>query len=153
MGKQYYVTLTRQARVQLQKLISTGASTAQTHRNARILLKADQSVGGAGWQDEQISEALEVSVATIGRLRRRFYEHGLAAALKRQQTTRAGPARMCDGEQEAHLVALACSGPPKGYARWSLRLLADKMVELAYVEQISHETVRAVLKKRTQTVA
>lgn len=147
MGKQYYVTLTRQDREQLQALISTGTSTAQRQRNARILLKADQSVTGPGWQDEQISAALDVSLATVGRVRRRFFEQGLEGALNRQQQARPGPARLCDGEQEAHLVALACSTPPKGYARWSLRLLADKMVELEYIEQLSHETVRTVLKK------
>jgi transposase len=147
MGKQYYVTLTQSEREQLHKLVSTGTGPAQQQRNARILLKADQSVSGPGWQDEHISAALEVSIATIGRVRRRFYEQGLAAALQRRQQTRPGPERQCDGEQEAHLVALACSGPPRGFARWSLRLLADKMVELAYIEQISYETVRRVLKK------
>jgi transposase len=147
MGKHYVVTLTQHEREQLQKLVRTGRNAAQTQRNARILLKADQSVKGPGWPDQQISAALEVSVPTIERVRQRFYVEGLAAALNRQQQTTPGPARLCDGEQEAHLIALACSRPPQGYARWSVRLLADKMVELAYIPQLSYVTVQRVLKK------
>jgi transposase len=147
MGKHYVVTLTKQERAALSKLIATGTTTAQRQRNARILLKADQSVHGPGWQDAQISTALEVSPATIERVRQRFYASGLDAALRRHQQVTPGPTRACDGEQEAHLVALACSPPPCGQARWTLRLLADKMVERAYMDQLSYETVRRVLKK------
>ena len=139
MTKKYIVTLTPEEREQLQKMISSGVERVRKLTHARILLKAD-----AGWQDADIGVALDVSVSTIERVRRRFVEEGLEAALNRRSSQRKYSYKL-DGEAEAHLIALACSQPPEGHARWTLRLLADKMVELSYVDSISHETVRQTL--------
>ena len=146
MLPKYKVTLTDDERLLLRQMISNGSEKARKLTHARILLKADVSEGGPGWLDEQISTALEVSLATIHRIRRVLVEEGLEAALNRRRQQRYR-ARRLDGEQEAHLIALMCSQAPEGQARWTLRLLADKMVELAYVDSVSHETVRQVLKK------
>jgi hypothetical protein len=146
MNKKYRVTLTDDERTLLQDLIASGTAPARTLTHARILLKADQSDDGPAWPDAVISEALEVSSATIARVREGFVEESLAAALHRRPA-RGHRQRCLDGAQEAHLVALTCSPPPTGHERWTLRLLADKLVELAYVDGISHETVRQTLKK------
>ena len=114
--------------------------------HARILLQADEAEGGPARVDEEIASALEVGVRTIERVRQRFVDRGLAAALLPKPATRLY-ARKLDGEQEAHLLALACGRPPEGKARWSLRLLAERMVELEHVDGLSHETVRQTLKK------
>jgi transposase len=143
MGKRYVVTLTKTERHRLLSMIAVGEGRAMVLRNARILLKADQGMHGPDWQDWQISEAFEVSVATIERVRQRFVEEGLEAVLQRR--ARAPQTPLVDGEQEAHLIALACSTPPAGRARWTLELLADKMIELDYIERVSSETVRRVL--------
>jgi transposase len=148
MLPKYKVTLTDDERSLLQQMIATGTGKARKLTHARILLKADVSDSGPGWMDEQISQAVEVSLATIHRIRRAFVEGGLEAALNRRPQQR-HRARRLNGEQEAHLIALVCRQPPDGRACWTLRLLADKMVELAYVESVSHETVRRVLKKTT----
>lgn len=140
MAKKYIVTLSAEEREALQKLISSGIAPARKLTHGRILLKAD-----VGWQDHAISEALDVSIPTIERVRQCFVEEGLEAALNRRPPTREYKRRL-DGEQEAHLIALTCSAPPPGYKRWTLRLLADKMVILEYVESVSHETIRQVLK-------
>lgn len=144
--KKYRVTLTEEERTDLQRLISTGKQSARALTHARVLLKADQAQGGPGWSDEAIAEALEVSIPTIARVRQRFVEGGPEAALHRRRSSKP---RVCklDGHQEAHLLALACSAPPEGRAHWSLRLLADKMVEFGYAESVSHELVRRTLKK------
>ena len=146
MEKKYRVTLTDDERTELKTLVSAGKAAARTLTHARILLKADQSDGGPGWTDEAISEALEVSLSTMARVRERFVEQGLEAAWQRRRASRHRQP-VLDGAQEAHLVALACSEPPTGQARWTLRLLADQMVELEYVDTVSHETIRQVLKK------
>ena len=112
---------------------------------ARILLKADCSSLGPAWSDQQISEALDLGVITIHRVRRSFVEGGLDGALVRRPASRRP--RMLDGEQEAHLIALACGSPPAGRCRWTLRFLADKLVELGHVGNVSHETIRRTLKK------
>ena len=114
---------------------------------ARILLKADQGQCGQNWGDEKISEALDVTVQTIERIRKQLVEEGLEAVLSRRPYTQKVSRIKVDGDVEAHMVALSCSEPPEGYARWTFRLLADKIVELGYVESISHETVRQTLKK------
>ena len=114
--------------------------------HARILLKADTNQADGSWTDEAISQALDISVATIERVRQRFVETSLEAALSRQ-VQQQRKARRLDGEQEAHLIAMTCSEAPEGYARWSLRLLAERMVELKHVESVSHETIRQTLKK------
>jgi transposase len=141
MAKKYIVTLTNGEREKLQKMISSGTERARKLTRARILLKA-----GANWRDTDISEALEVSVSTIERVCRRFVEEGLEAALNRHPPRREYMYKL-DGEQEAHLIALACSPPPAGHGHWSLRLLANRMVTLEYVDSVSHETVRRTLKR------
>ena len=146
MRKDYIVVLSPEERERLEKLISTGRTSSKRQIWARILLKADTSSAGPGWPDEQIGEALEVSVSTVARVRKRSVEQGLAAVLDRAVVRRPSRRRL-DGEQEARLLAVACSPPPEGRARWTLRLLADKMVELEVVELISYETVRRTLKK------
>lgn len=146
MRKSYVVVLSAEERQSLEKLISTGRTSSKRQIRARILLKADASEAGPSWSDEQIAEALEISVSTVARVRRRSVEQGLAAVLDRGVVRRPSRRRL-DGEQEARLLAVACSPPPEGRVRWTLRLLADKMVELEVVESISYETVRRTLKK------
>jgi hypothetical protein len=144
--KKYHVTLTPEQRSQLQPLIACGITAARTLTHARILLKADEADGGPAWTNAAITQALEISDLTVTRIRKRFVAGGVEAALHRQvQVKRKAP--KLDGEQEAHLIALACSEAPAGRDRWSLRLLAGKMVALGHVDDLSHETVRQVLKR------
>lgn len=145
--KKYRVTLTAEERQQLQCLIAAGKAAAKTLAHARILLKADQAEGGPAWPDHQIAEALELSVATIERVRQRLVENGLDAALRRKEQDRPSRERVLDGRAEARLVALACSAPPEGRKAWTLRLLADRLIELEVVEAVAPETVRQALKK------
>jgi transposase len=140
--KKYVVTLTDDERQHLEQLLVKGKAAARSLRHAQALLKADQAVG---WTDADIAEAFGLSIRTVERLRQRFVDEGLEAALKPKAVPRLP--RKIDGAVEAHLVALACSDPPQGRHRWTLRLLADKLVELDLVESISHEGVRQVLKK------
>lgn len=144
--KKYIVVLSAEERETLESLTTTGKTSAYKLNHARILLMADINQQGGGWRDHDISDALNISISTIERIRQRFVEQSLKAALSRQLPSRTKP-RLLDGEQEAHLVALACAQPPEGQGKWSLRLLADQLVELGYVESISHETVRQTLKK------
>jgi hypothetical protein len=137
----YAVVLTEDDRAYLRTLIGQGRSPARLLSHARILLKADQGEGGPAWADAALAGAVEVHPATVGRVRRSFVEDGLDAALHRKAPARVYPRRL-DGEAEAHLVALACSDPPAGQTRWTLRLLADELVRLEVVETISYETVR-----------
>ena len=146
MAKRYRVTLTAEEREGLDLMISRGKADARKLTHARVLLHADASEGGPGWPDTRIAEAVRVSVRTIERVRQRFVEEGLEAALLPRPSPRVY-ARKLDGGQEAKLVALACSGPPEGKRRWTLRLLAERMVELEIVPELSHETVRQTLKK------
>ncbi len=148
MKKKYPVILSETEREELKQLIAAGTAPARKLTHARILLKADQSPEGPGWVDEAIAEAVETSQPTVSRVRKRYFEEGLEAALNRRPPNREYR-RKLDGEQEARLIALACSEPPEGQARWSLRLLADKLVELEVVEEeVSYqETVRRILKK------
>jgi transposase len=145
--KKYKVTLTADERNSLQDLIAAGKAAAQKLTHARILLKADAAPGAPAWIDSRIAEAVEVDVTTVERVRERFVEQGLDAALTRKQQSRPSRERKLDGQAEARLIALACSDPPQGRARWTLRLLADKLVELEIIDDISTETVRQVLKK------
>lgn len=146
MYKLYRVELSPEQRQLLKDLISSGRPTSATNRHARILLKADGGPGGPGWTDEQIALALEVSTRSVLRVRQAFAQRGLERALTRQP--RRGPhPRKIDGQVEAHLIALVCSPPPPGHARWTLRLLGDRLVELVDLESVSHETVRRALKK------
>ena len=146
MRKIYIVTLTSEERATLQQLISSGKAAARKLSHARILLKADGSEDGSSWNDSVISQALDVGTATVERVRKRFVEEGLKAALGRRKPTREYK-RKLDGDGEAHLIALACSESPQGSARWTLRLLADHMVTLEYIDELSYQTVRRVLKK------
>ncbi len=147
MKKKYSVILSDTEREQLKSLIAAGTAPARKLTHARILLKADQrSTEGPSWVDDAVADAVEVSQPTVSRVRKQYFEEGLEAALNRRPPNREYH-RKLDGEQEARLVALACSEPPKGQARWSLRLLADKLVELEVVEDLSYQTVRRTLKK------
>jgi transposase len=145
--KKYRVTLTAEEREALQALIAAGKAAAQKLTHARILLKADAAPDGPAWPDARIAEAVEVNVTTVERVRERFVEQGLDAALVRKPQARPSRERTLDGAAEARLIALACSDPPAGRARWTLRLLADRLVELEIVDTVSPETVRQVLKK------
>jgi len=145
--KKYIVRLSGEERKLLKSLVASGKGSARMFTRARILLKADVGEGGPGWPDERIAEALDVTVQTIERVRKQLVEEGLDAVLSRRKYIQKVSRKKLDGDAEAHLIALACSETPKGYIRWSLRLLADRMVELGYVESISHEAVRRVLKK------
>ena len=138
----YVVDLSEEEEQQLRKIISRGKVSARRAARARMLLKANE-----GLSDEQVAGSLEVGSAKVGRIRQRFVEEGLEAALK--DKPRPGQPRKLSGKQEAHLIAVACSDPPKGRARWTLRVLAGKVVELGFVESICHETVRQILKKTT----
>jgi transposase len=143
--KKYIVRLDDDERGRLQRLVRAGKAAAYKIRHANMLLMADAD--GPGWADERIAEGLGVSVGQIEHLRKRFVEQGIAACLERKQQERPSIEPKFDGEKEAKLIALACGKAPEGRERWSLRLLADRAVELRIVESTSHETVRQVLQK------
>jgi transposase len=145
MNKKYLVTLTDEERQRLQTLVGQGRTAARRITRAWILLKAD-GADGPGWSDELIRQTFNVGLVTIYRVRQTFVEEGLEAVLTRQPKTRHRHRRL-DGDQEAHLIALACSKPPPGRRRWTLRLLTNKFVELGYAEHVCPETVRQTLKK------
>jgi hypothetical protein len=145
--KKYRVTLTGAERASLRDLIAAGKAAALKLTHARILLKADAAPEGPAWTDGRIAEAVEVDVTTVERIRQRFVEEGLEAALVRKKPCRPSRERKLDGAGEARLIALACSEPPQGRGAWTLQLLADQLVELRVVDAISDETVRQVLKK------
>jgi transposase len=150
MAKRYRITLAAEERADLERMISRGKAAARKLAHARVLLQADEAEGGPAWVDATIAAAVRVSVRTIERVRQRFVEQGLEAALRPKPSKRIY-ARKLDGEQEAHLLALACARPPEGKARWSLRLLAERMVEQEHVDMLSHETVRQTLKKTSSS--
>ena len=145
--KKYLVTLTPDERDHLTGLLSAGKRSALTLARARILLKADQADGRPAWADDRIAEALDCGVRTVERVRQRFVERGLEAALGRKPQDRPSRERKLDGRAEARLIALACSVPPDGRAAWTLQLLADRLVELKVVDAVCDETVRRALKK------
>jgi transposase len=145
MNKKFVVRLSVEERGQLESLVTKGRAAARRSTRARILLKADCSSLGPAWADEQISDALDLGAITVHRVRRSFVEGGLEGALVRRPVPRR-PRRL-DGEQEAHLIALACGSPPAGRRRWTLRLLAGRLAELGHVDKVSHETIRRTLKK------
>jgi transposase len=144
--KRHIVMLSEPERAQLHTLIGQGAAPARALTHARILLKANQGEAGPGWTDRVIAEAFEVHPATVARVRQQYVTAGLDAAVHRKPPARQYR-RKLDGEQEARLVALACSAPPEGRKRWTLRLLADRLVELEVVEDLSRATVRQVLQQ------
>jgi len=145
--KKYVVELSSAEREQLQAIIGKGKSAAKTILKARILLKADQGPLGEGWGDRRIYRALESNASMVARVRRQLVEEGLAAVLSRKRRAHPPVTPIFDGEAQARLIALACSKPPVGHARWSIRLLADKVVELEIVERAHFNTVGRALKK------
>ena len=145
--KKYVVRLSREERERLETLIRKGKSPAQRLLKARILLKADVSEAGEGWSDSRIINALETSVSMVYRVRKQLVEEDFEAVLSRKQRATPAVARIFDGEKEAKLIALACSKPPKGRARWTLRLLETKVVELDIVDRASDSTIGRALKK------
>ena len=145
MPKRFIVRLNEEEQQFLTNLVSTGKAAAYKIKHANLLLNID--INGAGWTDEEAAAAFSCHRHTVANLRQRLVEQGLAAALERKPNQTPPRHRVCDGESEAKLIALRCGAPPVGRARWTLRLLADKAVELAIVPAICHETVRQVLKK------
>ena len=145
--KKYVVRLTSEERTMLQRLVSVGKAAARKILHARILLQADQGADGPAWKDEQIAEALFAHPRTIATVRQKLVEHGMEAALDRKKQDHPSRQRTFDGKAEARLIALRCGEPPKGRMRWTLQLLADKLVELNVVDEVSYETVRRTLKK------
>lgn len=146
--KKYKVTLSNEERKELQGIVKKGKRKAQTIRNALILLNCDEGEFGDKIKNEDVARVLKIGDRTIDRLKKTFVEEGFDIAVHGR--TEVGPRyhkRIIDGEVEAHLVSLCCSDPPEGFAQWSLRLLADQMVELKYVETVSYETIRRTLKK------
>src|SRR5690242_7790553 len=142
----YKVSLSQQEREELVGIISKGQHRSQIYRNAYMLLNCDAGKYGEKITGREICRVLKVSMRMIDRIKKRFVEEGFEACIERRPPSRSRE-RKADGEMEARLIALSCSKPPKGHAKWTLRLLADKLVELHYVDSISHETVRKVLKK------
>jgi hypothetical protein len=145
--KRYIVKLTAGEKKQLNELLGKGKSAAKHQLKARILLKANVSKGGSGWSDARISEALGTYTNMCEQVRRQYVEEGLEGVLSRKKRVTPPTPAIFDGEKEARLIQLACSEPPKGHAGWTLRLLANKAVELHIVDQTSHSTVGKVLKK------
>lgn len=147
MNKKYIVRLEPREREQLWSLVSTGKGAARRLTHARILLQADVSNLGPAWTDQQIAQALGVTTRSIEHVRQRCVEQGLEAALERKVRESPATPRILDGQKEAKLVAICCSKPPVGFARWTLKLLADRLVELEIVESVSRDTVRRTLQK------
>jgi hypothetical protein len=145
--KKYIVRLSTEGRQQLETLIRKGKGPARRLLKARILLKADVSDAGPGWSDSRIIAALDTSPSMLYRVRKQLVEEGFEAVLSRKQRATPAVARIFDGEKEARLIALACSKPPKGRARWTLRLLENKVVELGIVDRVSDTTIHRTLKK------
>jgi transposase len=146
MANYYKVTLTKQERDQLKAIVSKGIHSSMQYRNACILLGCDEGEYGQKVSNEQIAQVLQINTKTVERLKHRFVEDGFEACIDRKPYPEKQRTKI-DGDFEAHLIAISCSKAPDGYARWSLRMLADKMVELNYAESISHESIRQVLKK------
>lgn len=145
--KKYTVKLDAEQRKLLESMITGGKAAARSQSHARILLKADEGEQGPRWEDQQIAETLGVGTATVGRVRRRFAEGGVLDAIVRRPQPERPEKRKMTGELEAQLVTLACSQTEGGQKRWTMRMLADKLVQLGYVDQISHQTVWVTLKK------
>jgi hypothetical protein len=142
----YKVTLSKEERIELESVLSKGKHSSLEFRNACILLNSDEGEFGQKSSNENISRILHINVKTVERLKERFVKEGFESCLDRKPYPKITDIKY-DGDFEAHLIALSCSEAPQGYARWSLRMLADKMVELKYIDSVSHETVRKTLKK------
>ena len=154
-AKKYRIELTREEQQELKALVSKGRAAAYKQTHARILLLSDEARKEArkdgGLTDEEVARSLEIASATVERIRRRCVEEGIEAALGRKEQQRRRPKKL-DGAAEAHLIALACGEPPEGRARWTLRLLADRLVECEIVESIHPDTVRKTLKKTNSSL-
>lgn len=150
VNKNYIVRLSLQEQQKLKSIVSTGKAAAYKIKHANILLKVD--VNADKWTDKEAASAFSCHPNTVANLRQRLVTEGLEAVLERKPVQTVPRARVCDGEAEAKLIALRCGQPPDGYARWTLRLLADRAVELEIVPEISHETVRQVLKKMNSSL-
>ena len=146
-NKRYIVRLEAEERAELERLVSVGKAAAAKLMHARVLLQSDQSAAGCGWTDARIAQGLGVTTRTIENIRQRFVEEGLESALVRKKQCRPSRERLLDGAQEAKLTAICCSKAPEGRRRWTLQLLADRLVELNIVDSISYETVRRTLQK------
>jgi len=154
MAKRHVIELQPEERAELESMWRRGKASARKLKRARALLLSDQSQDGPAWTDAAIAEALDITTRAIEMLRKRAVEEGPLAAVEGKKHPPQPERRKFDGEKEAKLIALACSTPPEGYQRWSLRLLADRLVELKIFESVSHETVRQVMeKKRSQAMA
>jgi len=147
MNKKHVVRLTSEERTTLERVVRVGKAAARKILHARVLLMVDQGPGGPSWPDAKVSEVLEVHANTIGGIRQRLVEQGVEAALNRKKRATPGRQQVLDGQAEARLLALRCGEPPEGRRRWTLRLLADRLVELEVVDSVSYETVRQTLKK------
>lgn len=141
------ICLTEDQRQRLRQTVATGTAPARQILHAQILLKVDASPGGPNWSNQQLYEVFGVAQSTVWRVRTRFLSEGLEAGIRRRSQPERPEQRKLQGEQEAHLIALACQKAPEGHDCWTLRLLADKLIELEIVESVSHETVRTTLKK------
>ncbi|RYD87187.1 MAG: helix-turn-helix domain-containing protein [Sphingobacteriales bacterium] len=150
MPKKYRVTLTTAEREQLTTLVSKGKAAARVLTHARVLLKTDEAEGGPAWTDTAVCAALDVGLCTVMRVRERFVEQGLDAALRPRPSSYVQP-RKLDGHLEAQLITLACSEAPEGHSRWTLRLLAERFVQLGHLAEVSHETIRQTLKKTSSS--
>jgi hypothetical protein len=146
-NKRYIVRLSKPERETLLSLVNKGKRSAQLLRRAQILLKLDQGEEGPAWTDAKAAEAFNVTTVTCSQIRQHFVERGFEACLQRKKRKKPPRAILLDGEKEAKLIAIACSEPPQGHAKWTFRLLAKKLVELEIVDSIAHETVRRALKK------
>ncbi|GHS90096.1 hypothetical protein AGMMS50218_17600 [Actinomycetota bacterium] len=145
----YRIKLTKEEVLELQKIVSKGSHSTQTYRAAYVLLNVDEGAFSLGkMTNERICEVLKINMRTIDRIKKKLVEKGMAAALERDKGSRIYEKKI-DGDMEAKIISIACSEPPKGFAKWSLRMLADKMVELQYIDSISHVSIGNVLKKRT----
>ena len=147
MNKRYVVALDVAEREELSRLVKANNAAAKKRTHAQVLLLADSGPQGTGWKDEAVAQACGVTVRTVENIRKRLVLEGLESALNRQPQARPSRQKILDGEKEAKLIAVCCGKKPKGQARWTLRLLAERLVELEIVESISHETVRQCLKK------
>lgn len=145
--KKYTIELTAEQREELEQIVKAGQATARKIQHTHILLKSDSGALGPAWSDQRIVEAFGAGVSTIERVRKRFVENGLQDALDRRPQPPRPEKRILNGREEAHLVALSCGEVPEGHTQWTVRLLAHKMVELGYVEQVGRETIRVTLKK------
>lgn len=146
MPKKYVIELEEEERANLKTMVSKGKAAARMIQHAHVLLQADSAVGAPAWKDEQIAETFDLHIRTVSRIRQRFVEHGLDDALRRRLQPHGRKPRL-DGVGQAQLTQIACSEPPEGRQRWTLRLLADRLVQLEVVDEISHETIRQALKK------